>query len=48
MPNIIKYCYGVSEEAKVDGIILTSAVLVFVTEPKNNVDPCLRSQTNVN
>ena len=48
MPNIIKYCYGVSQEAKVDGTIITSVVLVFVTERKNNVDPCLRSQTNVN
>ena len=26
----------------------TRAVLVFATERKNNVDPCLRSQTNVN
>ena len=26
----------------------TRAMLVFVTERKNNVDPCLRSQTNVN
>ena len=25
----------------------TRAVLVFATERKNNVDPCLRSQTNV-
>ena len=27
---------------------LTRAVLVFATERKNNVDPCLRSQTSVN
>ena len=26
---------------------LTRVVLVFATERKNNVDPCLRSQTNV-
>ena len=25
----------------------TRAVLVFATERKNNVDPCLRSQTHV-
>ena len=28
-------------------LFLTRAVLVFATECKNNVDPCLRSQTRV-
>ena len=27
--------------------VKTRAVLVFATERTNNVDPCLRSQTNV-
>ena len=40
-----EYYFEVSGEKLIS--VKTRVVLVFATERKNNVDPCLRSQTNV-